>query len=403
MSVYLRELTARLVDFPDVSVDLFTRAQNPICVETKDISPQIRVVQLKGGPEYPIDRKDLFEFIPEFSANLEEYIHRNKIAYDVIHSHYWLSGLAGGYIRNRLGKPLVNTYHTLGFMKKRVLGEREHERRENAEQYVAQTADVIISPSSEERQCLVDEYGILPAKVKVVHPGVNPRIFYPIGNRTILQKLGYQKDAFVLLYVGRIEKVKGLMNVIEALPLLKDKNLPLLEKIKLIVIGGGKKEEFAENKEVSRIKRYMEQNGLENKVVFLGSIDQSHLRKYYSAADALVVPSLYESFGLVTVEALACGTPVVVSQIDKMKSIVKDGKNGFSFCPGDPVSLSQSLENVFVHCRRLWSGSTIRQDVLQRFSWDTAAEDTYRIYEDLINRRSWTKTIFQPDGSPQPV
>jgi len=90
MSVYLRELTARLVDFPDVGVDLFTRAQNPICVEAKDVSPQIRVVQLKGGPEHPIDRKDLYEFIPEFSANLKDYIYRKKEEYDVVHSHYWL-------------------------------------------------------------------------------------------------------------------------------------------------------------------------------------------------------------------------------------------------------------------------------------------------------------------------
>ena len=143
--------------------------------------------------------------------------------------------------------------------------------------------------------------------------------------------------------------------------------------------------------------------GLEDKVAFLGSVDQSHLRKYYSAADALVVPSLYESFGLVTVEALACGTPVVVSQIGKMKSIVKEGKNGFSFCPGNPVSLSQNLESVFMRYNRLWSRSAIREDVLQRFSWDIAAEETYRIYEGLINRRSWPKTIFQPDVTPQPV
>ncbi|UCE40639.1 MAG: glycosyltransferase [Candidatus Aminicenantes bacterium] len=404
MSVYLRELTARLVDFPDVNVDILTRAQDAVCVEAKDISPQIRVVQIKGGPAYPIDRKYLYEFIPEFSENMEEYIHRKKENYDIIHSHYWLSGLAGTYIKNKLGLPHVHTYHTLGFMKKRAQGQTEHKSRANSERQIAHSSDSIISPSTDEKESLVEEYGILPSKVEVVYPGVNPRLFYPINNRTILNKRGYSQDNFVLLYVGRIEKVKGLINVIEALHILQEKNLPLFEKTKLIVIGGGKKEEeLAENMEVTRIKREMKIHDLKDKVVFLGSIDQSHLRKYYSAADALVVPSLYESFGLVTVEALACGTPVVVSQVGKMKSIVKEGKNGFSFRPDDPVSLYQNLENLFKHRSQLWSRPSIREDVVQRFSWDNTAENTYQIFEGLINGGLWPKTIFQSDGSPQPV
>jgi len=404
MSVYLRELTARLVDSPDVSLDLFTRAQNPICVEAKDVSPQIRVVQLKGGPEHPLDRKNLYEFIPEFSANLENYIYRKKEVYDVVHSHYWLSGLAGRYLKNKLGMPLVHTYHTLGFMKRRALGQKEHRRRANSERQIAHISDSIISPSTEEKESLVEEYGISPSKVKVVYPGVNPRLFYPIDNRTILKKMDYRQDDFVFLYVGRIEKLKGLMNVIEAFHILNKKNLPLFERVKLIVIGGGKKdEELVENKEVSRIKRAIEQHDLKDKVVFLGSVEQANLRKYYSAADALVVPSLYESFGLVTVEALACGTPVIVSQIGKMKSIVKEGKNGFSFRPDDPASLCQSLENVFMHRSRFWSRTSIREDVVQRFSWDNTTEYTYQIFEGLINGRLWPKTIFQPDGSLQPV
>ena len=112
MSVYLRELTAGLVDFPDVNVDILTRANDPVCAEAKDISPQIRVIQLKGGPERPIDRKYLYEFIHEFSENLKDYIQREKEDYDIIHSHYWLSGLVGGYLKTELGLPHVHTYHT---------------------------------------------------------------------------------------------------------------------------------------------------------------------------------------------------------------------------------------------------------------------------------------------------
>ena len=150
MSVYLRELTTRLAELPGVRVDILTRAQDPVCVEAKDISPQIRVVQLKGGPKHPIDRKNLYDFIPEFSENLEDYVHRKKENYDIVHSHYWLSGLAGLYIKNRLDLPHVHTYHTLGFMKRRALDQKEHRKRADSERQIAQISEAIISPSTEE-------------------------------------------------------------------------------------------------------------------------------------------------------------------------------------------------------------------------------------------------------------
>jgi D-inositol-3-phosphate glycosyltransferase len=289
-------------------------------------------------------------------------------------------------------------------MKRRALGQKEHISRANSERDIAHISDLIISPSTEERESLVKEYGISPSKIEVVHPGVNPRLFYPGENRMTLKKTGFHQDDFVLLYVGRIEPVKGLTNVIEALKIMKKKDPLLFEKIQLLVIGGGKKEEeLFKNEEVSCIKGQVEQHGLKNKVKFLGSIDHSQLHKYYSVADALVVPSLYESFGLVTVEALACGTPVIVSQIGKMRSIVKEGKNGFSFRPDDPISLLHGIENLFIHREQLWSSASIREDVVSRFSWDETAEKTYQIFEDLLKGGLRSKTIFQPDESLQPV
>lgn len=404
MSVYLKELTAGLVSFPGVRVDIHTRAQNTICVEEKDISPQIRVVQLKGGPERPIDRKNLFEFIPEFSENLIDYIHRKRENYDIVHTHYWLSGLAGGYVKQKLGLPLVHTYHTLGFLKTKALGRKEHKSRINSEQHIAQIADVIISPSSEERNNLIEAYGISPSKVKVVYPGVNPRIFYPGTNAMVQKQMKYNADDTILLYVGRIEPVKGLSVVIEALRLLKENNPQKSDKVKLLVVGGGKKdEEFSSNKEVSRIKRAIGLHGLQENIFFLGSVDHYQLRKYYSAAHALIVPSLYESFGLVTVEALACGTPVLVSQVGKMKSIVKERKNGYSFPPNDPVALWRSIENFCDQGNRLWSRSSIREDIIHRFSWDEAAGQTHEIYKELVQKCLRSRTIFQPDGIPPPA
>ena len=404
MSVYLKELTSALADISNVRIDIFTRAQTPVCVETKYVSPQIRVVQLKGGPEYPVDRQNLYEFIPGFSENLEDFILRHKEDYDVVHSHYWLSGLAGGYIKHNLGFPLVHTYHTLGYMKRRMLGEREHRCRTRSEQHLAHIADLLISPSKEEKESLIKEYGISPSKVKVVYPGVNRRLFYPVCHQGLRQKIKCKKDDFVLLYVGRIEPVKGLAAVISSLGIIREKNPEHFRKFKLLVIGGGKKEEeFALNQEAARIINLVSQKGLTDNVTFLGSIDQRQLKRYYSAADAVVVPSLYESFGLVTVEALACGTPVIVSRIGKMRTIVKEGKNGIFFLPNDPASLSQSLVHFFLQKKQFWSRESIREDIVRRFSWEKTAEETYMIFTRLIERSFLPTTIFQPDGSLQQV
>jgi D-inositol-3-phosphate glycosyltransferase len=399
MSVYLKELTSALADFSGVRIDIFTRAQMPKCVETKYVSPQIRVVQLKGGPGYPIDRQGLYEFIPGFAENLEDFILRHKEDYDIVYSHYWLSGLAGGYIKHNLGFPLVHTYHTLGYMKRRMLGQREHRCRARSEQHLGHIADLLISPSREEKESLIKEYGISPSKVKVVYPGVNRRLFYPVYYQRLRQKINCKKDDFLLLYVGRIEPVKGLAAVISSLEILRDKKPDLFEKIKLLVIGGGKEEEFALNQEAARIINLVNQKALADNVTFLGSIEQHQLKRYYSAADALVVPSLYESFGLVTVEALACGTPVIVSKVGKMKTIVKEGKNGIFFLPNNPASLSQGLVHFSLRKKQFWSRETIREDIIRRFSWEKTAEETHKIFTRLIERGSHPTTIFQPDGS----
>jgi D-inositol-3-phosphate glycosyltransferase len=402
MSVYLKELTSALVGYPEVRVDIFTRARTAICVEAKDVSPQIRVIQLKAGPNHAIDRTDIYEYIPEFSDNMADFIYREEEKYDIIHSHYWLSGLAGITLKNEMEVPLVHTYHTLGFMKKQVLGQREHRCRANSEQHLAHLSDSIISPSLEEKEYLINKYGIPSAKVDVVYPGVNARLFYPVRSQNVWREVRKGVDDFVLLYVGRIDPVKGLVNLVKALKFIKENNPSLFRKVRVIVIGGGnKKEELSSNEELRRIKEMSDQNGLQDKLSFLGSVDHLQLKKYYSAADALVIPSLYESFGLVAVEALACGIPVIASQIGQLKAIVREGKNGFSFSPHDPFSLFRSIEKFHVERDGLWNQESIRGDVIRRFSWDKTAEETYRIFKRLQPENLSPKTIFRLDENPQ--
>jgi D-inositol-3-phosphate glycosyltransferase len=402
MNVYIKELSSALADFPNVHIDIFTRRQSPDRKLIKLISPFLRVIQIPAGPERPQDRRDLFAYVPEFIENMVEFMLENEESYDLVYSHYWLSGLIGEWIKYRFNVPLIHTYHTLGFLKKRVLTGGEHRYRIPAEQHLARVVDIIISSSLEEKENLMREFGLSPRKPRVIFPGVNKDIFRRVeADRA---KIPGSPES-VLLYVGRIEPVKGLMDVVTALDSLRVRAPDLFAKLGLVVIGGGSKErDFSHNPEIVRIRASVERLNLEKKIHFLGSLPQEELRRFYSAADALVVPSLYESFGLVVVESLACGTPVLVSKIGKMQSIVKDGCTGFSFRPNDPASLAASLQYFFSHQHSLWPAERIRSDMIERFSWRQTAEMTYQVFRESTECRpvgQATTTLLRGESPPQ--
>lgn len=405
MSVYLRELSSALTSFPEVKVDIFTRIQTPDIRGIKRILPKLRVIHLKGGPEHSFDRRSLYQFLPEFYENLKDFMNRQKDNYDIIYSHYWLSGLIGKFIKSKFDLPLIHMYHTLAFLKKRKLEEeKENGKRLEMEEHLAYVSDAIISSSCQERKNLVEFYGISPSRVKVIYPGVNKNLFFPSSSQKTFKEIRSRKREKILLYVGRIEPVKGLMTIIETLSLLKKTKTSLYNQLKLVVIGGGKKDlDLPQNKEFIRIKESLKAKNLRGKVIFLGSKEQSELKKYYSAADVLIVPSLYESFGLVVIEALACGTPVVVSQIGEMREIVKQGKNGFSFRPNDSFSLSQCLERFFSQEKELWDRKKISQEVIKRFSWEQTAKETHRFFTKVSKRAPYATTIFPGDEILRPA
>jgi len=401
MNVYLKELSTALACDPDTEIDIFTRVQNPRIDRINRLNPNVRVIHLPAGPDCFVDRKSLFDYLPEFVENLKRFMCKEKKSYTVTYTHYWLSGLVGEHLKQYFNIPLVHTYHTLAFLKNRVLSKPEHSYRLLAERHLSQTADLIISLSSEEKKNLMGEYGIPASKIKVVYPGVNHNLFYPSKTKRVYLETGFSENNKILLYVGRVEPIKGLLTIIEAFALLNKSHDPLL---RLIVIGGGKKgSELLSNHEANRVKAAVESHGLTEKIVFLGSKEQKALKDYYSAADMLIVPSLYESFGLVVVEALACGTPVLVSNVGKMKTIVKEGKNGFSFAPGSPEALAGGLTEFYQKKNLLWGEEKIRQDIIDRFSWEKTGKETQRIFTGLNQEKITPTTKFRPDESPQPA
>ncbi len=406
MNVYLRELCSVTDNFPGTRIDVFTRIQNPRIRRIKNFSSHARVIHLKGGPERPVDRTKLYDFLPEFTRNLGSFIVQNKEQYDLIYSHYWLSGLVGERTKNTLRLPLVHIYHTLAFMKKRALysTNRENPLRLESEQRLADATDAIISSSEHEKQCLLDQYSVPRSKIKVIYPGVSKTLFSLVEGVRIPQDLKRRKEERIVLYVGRIDPVKGLMNVVEALSLLKSNNALLYDRLKFVVIGGGRKDtDLPKNKEYIRLIEGIRKRDFTEKFFFLGSKKQSQLKRYYFASDALVVPSLYESFGLVAVEALACGTPVIASNVGELGSLVQEGKNGLTFRPNDPASLASCLELFFSREKSTWEKKRIRREVLANFSWEKTASDTYSFLRKIADEEAPLTTRSRPGEILRPV
>jgi len=403
MNVYLRELCSTLSAFPDVELDVFTRCQDKHLAEVKKLNPKLRIIHLSGGPQLPLERIFLYDFINDFSDNLLEFIQKEQKKYDLIFSHYWLSGLIGERIKQSISLPLVHVFHTLAFLKGRAFGlDGDHPCRLKAEEHLAMIADLIISSSSQEKRALIDEYGIDPSQVQVIFPGVNADRFLSEGCKYSGRFPENKEKEHVLLYVGRIEPIKGFDSLVEAINRLKQKNSSFYRRLKLLVIGGGTLNDLNRSPELKRIRNMIKKNSLDDKIIFLGSKKQDQLPGYYSAADALIVPSLYESFGLVVLEALACGTPVLLSRIGQMRTIIEEGKNGFSFQAGSPRSIADMIEQFFKHKDNFWKSDKIREKVVQRFSWDKTASEVLAAFISLKVKPSGTTTIFQCDESPLP-
>jgi D-inositol-3-phosphate glycosyltransferase len=375
MNVYVLQVAKELAG-RGYLVDVYTRCHDPQDPQMVELADGARVVHIKAGP-YDTTKESLYEYIPEFLSNLHRFQQSAGVVYDLIHSHYWLSGRVGVILSQRWKVPHVVTFHTLAKTKLRArAGEMEPQWRISAEKIVSQSADAIVVTTAQEQEDLSRLYGIARSKVHVIPAGVDLELFRPIDKNEARQALGLREDK-VILYVGRIEPLKGLDVLVGALPLLEDP-----ENTRLLVVGG----KPGQDAELERLKSFADELGIGEKVTFTGAVEQDRLPVYYSAADAFVLPSYYESFGLVALEAMACGTPVVVSRVGGLKTFIKNGETGYLIpwhCP-EPFAqrLDMLLENPSL---REKMGKAARADALN-MSWRGVAEQTSEFYTSLVDR-----------------
>jgi D-inositol-3-phosphate glycosyltransferase len=373
MNVYVMQM-AREFGKRGHQVDVFTRYHDPMDPQIVELGEGARVVHLKAGP-YDTTKQDLFQFIPDFLSAVETFRLGQGIKYDLIHSHYWLSGHIGMAQSRLWDVPHVATFHTLAKTKMRArAGEQESEVRSSVERTVMECADGLVVSTEMEKDDLISLYQASASKIKVIPAGVDLELFYPRDKNDVKEKLGIYENR-VILYVGRIEPLKGIDILIEAVGLLEDP-----ADTRLVIVGGS----LEDDAELEKLKALSERLGIQEKVTFAGSVAQDVLPDFYSAADAFVLPSYYESFGLVALEAMACGTPVVVSRVGGLKTFIKQGETGYLVPWRCPEPFAQRLDMLLANPALKESmGRAARAQALD-MSWSGVADRILDLYSYLM-------------------
>ncbi len=392
MNVYVRDLSREL-GRRGFQVDVFTRSQNPTIPRVLDtLGQNCRVIHVPAGPEAPYDKNLVYDHLPEFVDGVRRFAEEQSIAYDLIHSHYWLSGWVARELRQSWGTPIIQMFHTLGQMKNSVAQrpeERETSRRIEVETEIMAFADRLVAATPLEKAHMVWLYGAAPCKISVVPCGVDLSLFRPLSQERSRQHLGVCDRQHMVLFVGRIEPLKGIDTLLRAMALVVQDFPRWKEEICVCIVGGDASERpEAINAEMERLRALREELGISELVTFLGAQAQDTLPYYYSAADVLVVPSHYESFGMVALEAMACGTPVIASKVGGLSFTVQDGITGFHVPDRNPEALAERISLLLKDhgLRSRLSAQAVQW--VQRYSWSKVAEQIISLYCWLIPERA---------------
>ncbi|MCC6313888.1 MAG: glycosyltransferase [Thermomicrobiales bacterium] len=386
MNVYVRELACNLAGL-GLPVDVFTRRVSPDTPEVQTPCPGVNVIAVDAGPPEPLDKNALFPFLPEFAANMALYSLREGVRYDVVHAHYWLSGWAAMLARRYWDTPFVQMFHTTAHMKNAVAGaaDRETDLRARTERQLLTLADSLIAANPDERADLVWRMGAPNSKVCTIPPGIDLTLFSPRDRALCRDALGIAPEERVVLFCGRVDPIKGIDTLLEAIQLLRERGADPMPTV--LFIGGDLDDAGEPTGSLANVARQAQMLGVRNRFRFLGSQPQNQLPEFYSAADVVAAPSRYESFGLVAVEALACGVPVVASRVGGLKFTIDEGSAGLLVEMGSGPALADGLAALLYDDARRAAFAARARASVERFAWPTVADSIAHIYQQLANGR----------------
>ncbi len=378
MNVYIRAVCEELSQ-RGIPTEIFTRRSSPDGLDRIRLAEHSWVTQLRVGPAASLGKDRLFDLLPAFTEAVLAERNRRRVRYSLVHSHYWLSGWVASRLRDEWKLPWFHTFHTLA----RVKNERaadgavlEPDHRIAVEQSVVRNSDRLIASSVQEAEDLVRLYSASRSRVTVVPPGVDLRLFGPRPTESLRTELGLGASR-VIVFAGRLERLKGAETLVRAFGILTNDGL-VAEPLSLVIIGGDSQNGASESKETggerARLEALAKKLGVEQQVRFVGSVDQATLATYLNLASVCVVPSYSESFGLVALEAEACGTPVVAARVGGLPTIVKDGLTGYTLVSRDPARYADRIARLLSdeELRRCFSRRS--RLVATQFTWQATVD-----------------------------
>ena len=344
MNVLVLELSKSLAKL-GFNLDIFTRSQGSLDPFQVNLAKNLKLFHLPAGPKKSLSKKATLKLIPQYSKNLSIFINKNNLKYDYIHSHYYQSGLIGLNLKKLFpDTPHITTFHTLALIKNLVARNKNEQslpQRIKAEQKLANQVDQIIAPSPSESHYLQYLYQADPAKITLIPPGIDSKIFKPLSKLTAKKHIKAHKTHKIILFVGRLEPLKGLDSLVYAIKILTTKHPQA--KICLWVVGADSSQD---SKELAKIKNLKKLLHLPSSVKCIGQKQQKDLPFYYNAAELVVMPSHYESFGMVALESLACNTPVIITNAAGISSLVSQIKKSLITSSNHPLALAEKIETI---------------------------------------------------------
>ena len=397
-NVYVDQVSRNLAAL-GFEVDVFTRRDSEELPDEVEWAPGVRVVNLRAGPAEFIKKDPMWRHMPRFRDRFLAYA-RNGAPYDVIHGNFWMSGWVASQARSLLDVPAVVTLHALGKVKKLHQGEADTspEDRIPVEYGIIEQVDRIIAQCPNEMQELVTLYEAAPSRIEVIPSAVDPQTFRPVPKDRARADLGLSPEEWIAMYVGRMLPRKGIDNLVHAFATLARRvEVP----VRLVIVGGETMEaDPMQTPEIRRLAAMAAHLRVRNQVTFVGKRSQEMLKYFYSAADVAVTTPWYEPFGLTPLEAMACGTPVVGSEVGGIKFTVADGETGFLVPPKDPKALADRMGRLLRDrdlARRM--GRAARARVVRMFTWEKVAERTAELYESVLRAHLDMKLLSKPSSA----
>ena len=385
-NVYVAQVARHLAAQGD-KVDIFTRKEEAGIEEIVNWQPSVRVIHIKAGPEAILAKEDLLPYMDQFEQNMLAFIQRGNIGYHLIHAHFFMSALVAMGIKKRLNVPFVITFHALGHIRRLHQGEVDRfpvERLQIEAQAVAE-ADHIIAECPQDRDDLVHYYNADINRISIVPCGFSAKEFYPVNQQLARKLLGLPKHGYILLQLGRMVPRKGIDNVISALAELKALGI---KSIKLLIVGG-KSEQLTTSDcpEYRRLSELAADLGVHTDVIFTGRRARAYLKFYYAAADIFITTPWYEPFGITPLEAMACGTPVIGSDVGGIKYSVANGSTGTLVPPENPQALAKAISEMVQCPGRLkeFSKNSLKR-VNRHFTWEKVTESIGIVYNNILER-----------------